>query len=409
MSFLQEKQSRRYFLFIFSAMAVLLCAGIFLTWYHGTQMKSLLFQQRLTIASSLLERKISPEAIAASFKNTSVSPAGASFLEETGYGEALSLWLIPSLRQSVLLFFLYALLMASAIGFLLFFGTLYFLRARNRLYIQAVKTISEFAEGNFQNHLPSEESGALFQLFLSVEQLATALQAKSSGEHKAKEFLKDTLSDISHQLKTPIAALKLYLDIMIQEPDNPETVKKFSLKSQSSLERMERLILTLLKMMRLDAGSIVFDKKHYPVPDLIRQSVRDHQTRAAVEGKTLLLKGPDDAVLFCDPSWTEEALSNLIKNALDHTRGGDTVTILWTSSPGLFRLSVEDTGEGIDPLDFPHIFKRFYRSGHSLSASGFGLGLPLAKSIIEDQGGTLFAESIPGRGSVFTISFLTDL
>src|SRR5699024_5324940 len=106
--------------------------------------------------------------------------------------------------------------------------------------------------------------------------------------------------------------------------------------------------------------------------------------------------------------WTQEALSNLIKNALDHTDAGGIVTVRWKTSPGLFRLSVADTGEGISPADLPHIFKRFYRSSH-FSSSGFGLGLPLARSIIEDQGGMIFVESAPGRGSVFTISFLTDL
>ena len=171
---------------------------------------------------------------------------------------------------------------------------------------------------------------------------------------------------------------------------------------------MEQLLLTLLKVMRLDAGSILFHRENCSVASLAEQAADDLMTRARLEQKNLIFEGDTDAQLFCDPVWTQEALSNLIKNALDHTCAGDTITVRWKTSPGLFRLSVADTGEGISPGDFPHIFKRFYRSSHS-SSSGFGLGLPLAKSIIEDQGGMIFVESAPGRGSVFTISFLTDL
>ena len=174
-----------------------------------------------------------------------------------------------------------------------------------------------------------------------MEQLASALQAKNSSEHKAKEFLKDTISDISHQLKTPVAALKLYLDIILQEPDNAETVKTFSEKAEASLNRMEQLILTLLKMTRLDAGSIPFHRENCSVAAMVKKAAGDLVTRACLEQKSLLFEGDADSLLFCDPSWTQEALSNLIKNALDHTCAGeDTVTVRWKASPGLFRLAV---------------------------------------------------------------------
>lgn len=409
MTFLQEKQSRRHFIFTMFVIGILFCSGFFLSWYHNLQMKQLLLDQELTIASSLLKQNVSADIIAVSFKNTEATKDGAEFLSMTGRTSELSSWMFASLRRPLPLFLLFSLLAAVIAGILLISGTLYFQKKRDCLYQKADEIISEYAEGNFQHHLPSGENGILYQLFSSVEQLATALQAKSALEHKTKEFLKDTVSDISHQLKTPVAALKLYLDIILQEPDNPETVQVFSEKSQNSLNRMEELILTLLKMMRLDAGSILFDKKHCTVQTLASHAAMDLRTRACRENKTLIFKGESDVSLYCDPSWTEEALSNLIKNALDHTKAGDTITVGWKSSPGLLRISVSDTGNGIDPEDLPHIFKRFYRSRHSSPGPGFGLGLPLAKSIIEDQGGMLFAESVYGSGAVFTISFLTDL
>lgn len=408
MSFLNDRQCRRYFFFILCAAGFFLCAAFFLSWKHLSQSAQLLLHQRETICSYLLSRDISPDIIASALKSNTVSREGTDFLDMAGYGLNMPFSADPNLFRNFLLFLLISFLAAAAAGVLLLLGTVYFLKARDRLFQSAADTIVEFSEENFQNHLPSDETGVLYQLFFSAEQLAAALQTKSSSEHEAKEFLKDRISDISHQLKTPVAALKLYLDIILQEPDNPETIKIFTEKAEASLNRMEQLILTLLKMIRLDAGSIPFHRENCSVAAIVKKAADDLMTRASLEQKSLIFEGDTDALLFCDPAWTQEALSNLIKNALDHTDAGGIVTVRWKTSPGLFRLSVADTGEGISPADLPHIFKRFYRSSH-FSSSGFGLGLPLARSIIEDQGGMIFVESAPGRGSVFTISFLTDL
>ena len=107
--------------------------------------------------------------------------------------------------------------------------------------------------------------------------------------------------------------------------------------------------------------------------------------------------------------WTSEAVGNIVKNALDHTREGGIIRISWECSPRMARIRIADNGHGIAPEDIHHIFKRFYRSGSSLDGQGIGLGLPLAKSIVEGQGGTISVQSDPGEGTVFTISLLTKL
>ena len=112
----------------------------------------------------------------------------------------------------------------------LFAGTLVFFLRRKKLYQQAGKVIENYINGDFSFHLPQNSEGAIFYIFASVEQLATMLQAKSDTDHKAKEFLKSTISDISHQLKTPLAAITMYQEIIADEPENPETVKEFSEK-----------------------------------------------------------------------------------------------------------------------------------------------------------------------------------
>lgn len=118
----------------------------------------------------------------------------------------------------------------------------------------------------------------------------------------------------------------------------------------------------------------------------------------------MTVAGDDETELLCDATWTEEAISNLVKNALDHTQSGGHICISWENGPALVRLSVSDDGAGISAEDIHHIFKRFYRSTTS-SGSGVGLGLPIAKAIVEGQGGTLSVVSAPGEGATFTMAF----
>ncbi len=197
----------------------------------------------------------------------------------------------------------------------------------------------------------------------------------------------------------------MYQEIMENEPDHPAVIRTFTAKTGAALRRMEQLIGSLLKITRLDAGNILFDKQICPLPQLISQAVSELTTRADDEGKLLLTEGPKDASLLCDPSWTAEAIGNLVKNALDHTSSGATIRIIWDSSPLHTRIRICDNGDGIAPEDIHHIFKRFYRSNQSSDMPGIGLGLPLAKSIVEGQDGTISVQSTPYAETVFTLLF----
>lgn len=276
------------------------------------------------------------------------------------------------------------------------------------MYLKADTVISSYINGDYSGHLPQNDEGAIFQIFASVEQLATMLQSKNETEHKAKEFLKNTISDISHQLKTPLAALAMYQEIIENEPDNLETVKEFSAKIGLSLKRMEQLIQSMLKITRLDTGNIIFEKSYYYVSEVVSHAINELTTRAENENKLILVKGDPEQKLFCDMEWTGEAIGNIVKNALDHTKQDGTIHITWERTPTMLRISISDNGNGIAPEDIHHIFKRFYRSKHSLDTQGIGLGLPLAKSIVEGQGGLISVQSELHEGTTFMLSFLTE-
>lgn len=302
--------------------------------------------------------------------------------------------------------------MTAGGGFLMLIllaGTFAVFWRRDRLYRQAEGIVSGFMKGDYSRRLPQNGEGTVYQLFASVDRLATMLKAKNEAEHQRKEFLKETISDISHQLKTPLAALSMYQEILEEEPDHPDTVKAFAAKMRLSLERMNRLILSMLKITRLDAGNIVFEQAPHQVSEVIMRAVSELMTRADSEKKKICLEGPMEDTVFCDLEWTGEAVGNIVKNGLDHTSAGGCIRITYEPSPCVARIVISDDGDGIAAEDIHHVFKRFYRSRNSLDTQGVGLGLPLAKSIIEGQGGTISVQSEPGCGTVFTISLLTKL
>ena len=128
--------------------------------------------------------------------------------------------------------------------------------------------------------------------------------------------------------------------------------------------------------------------------------------RAKQEHKELVLSGPEEVLLFCDRDWLTEAIDNIVKNALDHTESGDAVHITWKALPNAVQIAVKDNGCGIHPEDLHHIFKRIYRSRFSQDKQGIGLGLPLAKTIVEAHSGTIEVDSEPGKGTTFAMNFL---
>ena len=409
MSFYQDRQVRGYGLFLACFSLCIAGMGLLLSIVQMELAKASYLSHSAAIATALFQRDIPSTVIAAALTSTEISEEGTALLAMAGVNASAESSLPPFHAQLQHISIAAALGMAILLVTALFAGTWVFFSARKRLYSQADQAVSGYLCGDYSQHLPRSSEGAIYQIFAQVEQLATMLQAKTETEHQAKEFLKKSISDISHQLKTPLAALTMYQEIIADEPEHPDTVREFSAKMSVSLKRMEYLIQAMLKITRLDTGNIVFEKDCLNVAALVSQSIRELTTRAERESKQILVDGDARQQLVCDRDWTCEAIGNIVKNALDHTDPGGTVRIHWEHTPAMLRIFITDNGSGIALEDIHHIFKRFYRSKRSLDTQGIGLGLPLAKSIIEGQGGIIAVQSDPGTGTTFTLSFLTEL
>ena len=267
------------------------------------------------------------------------------------------------------------------------------LRHQEQSMENAAHQIAEYILDRRKGGIECSEEGAMYRLFHEVNSLVTMADAHADSERRAKEFLRRTIADISHQLKTPIAALNIYNGILQQETADAATVREFTSLSEQELDRIESLVQSLLKMARLDAGAITLERAPENVFDLLEHIKRQYSFRAEQEGKEIVLEGDEQTVFSCDRTWLTEAIGNLVKNALDHTAQGDRILVRWQQSPCLTQITVEDTGSGIHSEDLYHIFKRFYRSRFSKDTQGAGLGLPQAKSIVESHQGSIEAVS----------------
>lgn len=281
-----------------------------------------------------------------------------------------------------------------------------YFKEQNEIMEHAVMQIKDYISGNENARIECDDEGQLYRLFHEVNSLVSILNAHAENEEKAKKFLKDTISDISHQLKTPLAALNIYNGIMQEEAGKLSTIKEFTGLSEQELDRIETLVQSLLKITKLDAGTMALEKKTENLSEMM-DSIKQHFTyRAKQEQKLLCLSGDDTVVLSCDRIWLIEAISNIVKNAFDHTVAGNTISVEWKQFASVVQIVIKDNGSGIHPEDLHHIFKRFYRSRFSKDTQGIGLGLPLAKLIAEAHNGTIEVDSELGIGTVFTINFL---
>ena len=248
-----------------------------------------------------------------------------------------------------------------------------YFRKQNKIMEQAVSQINAYLDGNLDARIECDYEGELYRLFHAVNSLAAVLNAHADNELREKEFLKNTISDISHQLKTPLAALNIYNGLLQDEDIEVSSVKEFAGLSEQTMMRDIEL--------------------HFAY-------------RARQEKKEIILSGSDHLSLFCDRDWLNEAIDNIVKNAFDHTESGATIRVAWKELPSGVQIVITDNGCGIHPEDIHHIFKRFYRSRFSKDKQGIGLGLPLAKAIVEAHNGTIEVDSELGIGTTFTMNFL---
>jgi signal transduction histidine kinase len=246
--------------------------------------------------------------------------------------------------------------------------------------------------------LRDNREGKLSILKNDIHTLANQLSEQAHNSEKEKEALRETLADISHQIKTPLTSMSIMIDLLAGAP--PEKQAEFIANIKTSLTRTEWLVSALLKLAKLEAGAITFSKNSATSLELIELALKPLQILLDIKNQTVKING--DISLVCDKRWTAEALTNILKNASEYTPDGGVITIESGENPICAWISVTDCCKGLTKAEIATLFRRFEGSR---SEHGIGIGLPLSLAIMRRQNGDIEAENAQGGGARFTMKF----
>ena len=253
--------------------------------------------------------------------------------------------------------------------------------------------------------------GELSILKSEIYKVTVMLSEYNEQLKEEKALLSTQMADISHQLKTPLTSMMVMADLLKSNSLPADKRREFTSRIYAQLERLEWLVSSLLKMSKLDAGVVEMNKREVSALSLIESalsplliSMELKSISYTVEtGSGRQLSSEDEPLnICCDIHWTTEALTNILKNCIEHTPPGGKISITAEDNPLYSEIRIADSGTGISKEDMPHIFKRFYR-GRNACPDSVGIGLAMAESIISSQGGDILVESRPGEGSVFKV------
>ena len=271
---------------------------------------------------------------------------------------------------------------------------------------EITKMISKINNRQFDIDINDFNEGELSILKNEISKTTIMLRQVADNSVKDKLNLKDSLGDISHQLKTPLTSITIMIDNILDNPDMDEkTRKKFLINIKREILNINFLVMSLLKLSKFDANVVKFNKESVYLKDIINESIKNVSMIKELKNITIKVSGDDNIKLLCDFKWQVESITNILKNSIEHTSEYGTVEVNYSENKLYTRILIKDNGKGIDSDDLPHIFDRFYK-GKNGSNDSFGIGLSLSKTIIEKEGGSITVKSTPNIGTIFTIKYL---
>ena len=277
----------------------------------------------------------------------------------------------------------------------------FFTIRRYRKISELCSYLQKILRGETALDIRDNSEGELSILKNEIYKAATALTEQADILKKDKTELANALSDISHQLKTPLTSLNIMVDLLADEHLPDEKKNEFLDSIRTGLDRMEWLVLTLLKLARLDADAVPLKKNDMPVSSLIDKSLDPMIIPMEIKNQSCSVQG-EDINIFCDADWTVEALGNIVKNAVENAPENGKIEISYGANPLYSYITVHDSGSGIPKNDMPHLFKRFYRAQNAGRDSA-GIGLAMSLAIMQKQNGDI--EAANDNGGVFTLKF----
>lgn len=271
---------------------------------------------------------------------------------------------------------------------------------------EITKYIEEINRGNYKLNIEENTEDELSILKNELYKITIMLKEVAENSQKDKTTLKDSLSDISHQIKTPITSILIMLDNILSDENMPEDIKKDFIKDiKREIINIKFLVESILKLSKIDSNSIKFIKKEVFIKDIINEAVKNVLMLSELKNIEIIVSGDDSIKTICDLKWQVEAITNILKNCIEHSYENRKIYINYNQNNMYTELKIEDNGTGIDAKDLPHIFERFYK-GKNSSSDSVGIGLALSKSIIESNNGYIQVDSELNKGTIFIIKYL---
>ncbi|MCM2676861.1 sensor histidine kinase [Alkalicoccobacillus plakortidis] len=271
-----------------------------------------------------------------------------------------------------------------------------------------IERLSEYlrsiAAGSYTLDVRDNEEGELSILKNDISRLTRMLSEQSAAVTQEKGKLTDAISDISHQLKTPLTSMTVMADLLSEPSISDDKRREFARHLLVQLERMDWLVTSLLKLSKMDAGSIEFKKQPVYVHELIEKTVQPFLISIEVKDLRLQVDGDNQIQFIGDFHWSVEAFANLLKNAIEHTPTNGNIKISYSDNILYTEIQIADTGSGITSTEIPYIFNRFYKGTQAKDGS-VGIGLALVNRIIKSQNGDIEVDSQEGQGTVFRVKF----
>ncbi len=264
--------------------------------------------------------------------------------------------------------------------------------------------IQKILNNDYQLDIREYEEGDLSNLKNNLYKVIIKLKTQSEISIKDKKELESTLSDISHQLKTPLTGMYVINELLYD--DNLNISKKIELlnKNKSQLERVEWLVTSLLKLSRIESGTTILKKEKVEVLELIEKALEPIKVQLEIKNINVEINHKDKIYIQIDKNWTSEAILNIIKNSCEHSKENGKIIIDFEDNLIYTSIKITDNGFGISPTDLPHIFERFYK-GKNHKSSSIGIGLNMSKKIVEAQNGNISVTSALGKGTSIIIKF----
>lgn len=291
------------------------------------------------------------------------------------------------------------------LGMLMLIWLAFFMYDRWR-YAEIAKlseTLRRVSLGNYDLEIRDNQEGELSLLKSELYKVTTRLRESAELLEDEKQYLSDAMSDISHQLKTPLTSMRMMNELLADPNLDEETRLMFVSQNKTQLDRLQWLVSSLLKFAKLDTKTADFKQEQLWVKDLIERAIEPLMIPLEIKEQQLTIQG-EECFMIGDFHWTVEALTNIFKNAIEHTPVGGVIEVNFADNPIYTEIIIKDNGEGVAREDLPYLFKRFYR-GKNASRDSVGIGLAMAKSIVNEQNGDISVESVQQIGTTFKLKF----